>query len=553
MKKLNLTVVLLAIGFVPLLISSFIVCIIMASTVSKNLEESVYNKLYVASDGLRQYYQYDIEKGGIESVEYEHDYVDMFTSEDIQLTLFIGDERFITSARNDKGERNEGTKMDAKIWSEVSSGRDYKGDHVNIGGKDYYVYYTPLYDADGKVVGSAWAGEPETEVKANIFKVIALMVVITAISLIIFGIIIFLISLRIVKALQGMVSEVTLLSEGNLTSTNIPSSAIKEVGILGDTTVSLKNKLSEVVSGIKNDIETLLDSSENMDKSSSESSDSLVNLNSAIEGVANGASSMAEDVQNAAESVTEVTGNVDGINEAVASTLSAMDIMNENSNKVVKDFDELIKGTDLSIEELSDISEKMSSVANAVKKVSEAAGKINEIASQTNLLSLNASIEAARAGEAGRGFAVVAGEISALSDQSNTAASEISNIMSDLKDQTDVAVEAINKLSNIMKKQGDISNKSQNSLNELIQAIDETKNHVALVKSNSDAVSGQCDNLNSVIQNLSAISEENAASAEETAAMLNQIASNTEDVANISKEVKNIAESLDNLTGYFKI
>ena len=77
-KKLSLTSVLLMIGFVPLIVSGLIICLITSGSVTGHLEEMVYQKLYVAADGLRQYYQYDIDTGA--EIQYEHDYVDMLKS-----------------------------------------------------------------------------------------------------------------------------------------------------------------------------------------------------------------------------------------------------------------------------------------------------------------------------------------------------------------------------------------------------------------------------------------------------------------------------------------
>src|SRR5690606_26167193 len=85
--------------------------------------------------------------------------------------------------------------------------------------------------------------------------------------------------------------------------------------------------------------------------------------------------------------------------------------------------------------------------------VNEIIRTINYIAKQTNLLSLNATIEAARAGEYGSGFAVVADEIRQLSDQSQVAASQISEIIKEIIEQTKETVNTARRAEEIVASQ----------------------------------------------------------------------------------------------------
>jgi methyl-accepting chemotaxis protein len=76
------------------------------------------------------------------------------------------------------------------------------------------------------------------------------------------------------------------------------------------------------------------------------------------------------------------------------------------------------------VQELSSRTQNVSETLSAVKTNNQ---QIATIANQVNTLAINAKIEAARAGEAGRGFAVVAEAINDLSQQTRSAAVQISD------------------------------------------------------------------------------------------------------------------------------
>ena len=109
---------------------------------------------------------------------------------------------------------------------------------------------------------------------------------------------------------------------------------------------------------------------------------------------------------------------------------------------------EMMKTIKESVEYTSGVVE---SLGEKLKNIDTFVDTIAGIATQTNLLSLNASIEAARAGEMGKGFAVVASEISQLAEQSNQAASNITELINDITKQSEEAVESMkNGAKNVM-------------------------------------------------------------------------------------------------------
>ena len=240
-------------------------------------------------DGLRKYYQYDLDAGN--ELPYEHDYVDMLKDKDVEMTIFIGDTRFVTSALNEKGERNEGTQMDPKIWEKVKAGQDVNADNVIIGGKPYYVYYMPLRDNSGQVVGAAWAGQPEVDVRASINSVILTMVLVFIVAIVIFAVIIVIVARRVVGSISTVISSVVALSDGDLSHNEQATSAIREIDDIGSNVFGLSNKLKEIVGDVKN-------------ASTQETGASMEELNATVNGLA----AAADNLNNVASRLDDELG-----------------------------------------------------------------------------------------------------------------------------------------------------------------------------------------------------------------------------------------------------
>ena len=550
-KRLPLASVLLMIGFIPLITSTIITCLITAKTVTAHLEDSVYEKLLVAADGLYKYYQYDLDAGN--EIPYEHDYVDMFKDRGVEMTLFMGDTRLMTSALNDKGERNEGTKMAPDIWQRVQAGEKVHASGVNIGGTNYFVYYIPLKDASGKVVGAAWAGESENEVNANIRNVMILLFIVAFVTIVVFAAIIFIVSKKVKASLDSVANTVESLSTGDLTDADRESSAIREINDIGENVNNLHEKLKEIVGSAKEASALAGSQAKELAETSQQISDTSDAVSNAVQDMAKGANDQAETVQKATENIGLLSDAIQTVADNSEQLAGAAAEMNDASSQSAEALHKLSSNMEAMGAAVKDIAETMQETNNAVSSVNEKVDGITSIASQTNLLALNASIEAARAGEAGRGFAVVAEEIGKLATESAQTAQEIRDEMSRLLVHAKAAGQKTEEITGIGSDVADVLDETSATINTLIANVGSTVDGVNNISGLTEECNASKEEIVDAMSSLSAISQENAASTEETGASMEELNATVNGLAAAAESLHEAAEKLDAELSFFKL
>ncbi len=180
MKKTGFTMrkMLMMFCLIPLFVSLGIMTVTCVVYMRQSLEEQTKQLLQVSCAGVYEYYAYDLVNSD-EDVEiddvftYDTEYIDHLQNMDVDLTLFKGDTRFLTSIKDDSGKRIEGTKAsDAVIQTVINEGKEFYSDDVVINGKDYYVYYIPLKTPEGKVIGMVLSGKTQEAVHGMLQRMI---------------------------------------------------------------------------------------------------------------------------------------------------------------------------------------------------------------------------------------------------------------------------------------------------------------------------------------------------------------------------------------------
>lgn len=545
----------LCVGIIPMLLGVMIIAMVITGSLRSNLKDDVKDSLRVAASQLNEYFKYDVlVNGKIDYEEYaDHEYIESLQKEGIELTLFEGDTRFITSLKKDDGSYNEGSKAAADIYAEVKSGKDYTEEGVMINGTGYFVYYEPIYDGNKQFWGMAFAGKPEEMVKKEIQKVIALVAVCTIGLIVVLSIIIIILANKLAKTLAFTSEAISNLADGNLDTSFDSYSFINEFNGLVQSGDKLQKQLLSAVGGAKNTSSSLSSAVATVDELSANSAEGTSQIARAVSELATTAQSMAETVQEAnatvidmGESIDRITSNVSDMNKSSEASMDA--------NKTAMEYmGKLTEASNKSAKSVETITVKIAECSESAEKIKTATDAITEISSQTNLLSLNASIEAARAGESGRGFAVVAGEIQKLAEQSSSSATEIQSVIDEILDKVKECVAQAAEMTEVINDQVKFLNETSTKIN----AMSETGRELA---EGAKAISGEAKSLNKLkeivlasISDLSAISEENAASSQEVTASVDNIASAVESTKEESETMRQLAEDLSSRMEFFKM
>ncbi|MBN8236306.1 globin-coupled sensor protein [Halobacillus kuroshimensis] len=157
------------------------------------------------------------------------------------------------------------------------------------------------------------------------------------------------------------------------------------------------------------------------------------------------------------------------------------------------------------IREISGDMEKLSRIAEEISKIVTI---VSSIAEQTNLLSLNASIEAARAGEHGAGFTVVAAEVRKLSEQTQTSAAEVSQLIHSTSGQIHNVSGHVGSIDEMIAEGADSMEQINHFFTEIVTAMGQNKAYNASMEEELQHFSYVIDEINDAVGKVAASSQQ---------------------------------------------
>lgn len=168
----------------------------------------------------------------------------------IEISVLYDNVRFLTTIRNEKGDRILGTFCNDIIREDVlGTGNSQFYDNVIISGEDYFCYYQPLKNSDGRIVGMIGVAKASSTVKSESLQAVVPVIVFGTIIIILIGVIMFAYAERLTKDLLKLNKYVGEVAKGNL-QTNLDNSLTKrgdELSQMGSSIMIMQRELRKLI------------------------------------------------------------------------------------------------------------------------------------------------------------------------------------------------------------------------------------------------------------------------------------------------------------------
>ncbi len=326
-----------------------------------------------------------------------------------------------------------------------------------------------------------------------------------------------------------------------------------ELGTMAQAMQEMNEKVRALMRNVAQTAEYLAASSEELTSSAEQAADVSQSIAESIVKVAGACSEQFDDVQTANEHTKKLTqhmqdfeGNLEETGQQVQKT---SDVATEGRQGVAT----AVTGMQSIQTNVSHIAELIEGLGENSKQIGEIVDTIAGIAEQTNLLALNAAIEAARAGEHGRGFAVVADEVRKLAEQSQEAASEISERIGRIQSSTQEAVDAMHQgLSEVMDGTKTVQG-AGTSFDGIASMVGKVAAASQAMQSSVERLTQSIGHIDAAVEEINTKSRSVADEAQTVSAATEEETASMHEIADASRKLAEQAQNLQNAIAVFKI
>ena len=553
----------LALSLLPMIIVCALVATVGSRALEAGIEEQIEKALQIVGVSVDETYTnlYEgdytrdkggkVRKGGV-AISGDTQLIDGLQEKTgFQVSFLYGNMRLITTLTKPEGGRINGTGLETEIYEQVQTGEPLFLKDCDISEVDYYVYYQPLINSDGSVIGAIEVATPVQGVQDTIHTQVKDIILIAVACVLVAAVLVSVLSRSMVKTIHFL----GRIVNGELDAEPDEKQCRKkdELGDVYRISVKLQKTLHTIVTDIKDSADNLTVSSNKLIKMAQDTQESVNDVYQAVGEISEGARNQADETTDANTNVVRIGEQIEYISDKVNSLTDYAGRMAEAEKASEEIMKELNSSNESTKESVLRVAEQIKDMNGAIQNITKAVSMIQDIADETDLLSLNASIEAARAGEAGRGFAVVAEQISKLADQSKRSATEIEQIIQNIMESSGRMVEIMGEVEANMNHQQSKLEETGVKTAAVADGVENSLQHIDGIREKMDVLGQSGSAIRDVVEGLSAISEQNAASADSTMQAAHGMSDTMTELMNSSENLLALADKLEKVLDVFKV
>jgi methyl-accepting chemotaxis protein len=177
--------------------------------------------------------------------------------------------------------------------------------------------------------------------------------------------------------------------------------------------------------------QTLNESAQKLSLSANELKEASNDLSSSTKEQYSSVEQIASALDEISQMANRSSDNIDNLLNISEENLKSADNSRENILNLAGALKAIEESERMILNQVEHNGEQLNIILTFINDIKNKTKLIDDIVFQTKLLSFNASVEAARAGEQGKGFAVVAEEVGKLASSSGSTSKEISDMLND--------------------------------------------------------------------------------------------------------------------------
>jgi len=439
-----------------------------------------------------------------------------------------------------------------KITNNVLSGQSGFKKYKNIEGDQVYSAYTPVALPGSSDSWGVVTVEKASDALAFSESVRTLNLGLSAVLVLIVGVISLFISSKITKPIEELENLMSKASNGDL---NVKSTykSKNEIGRLSDGFNTMLENFRGLITETQQASNEVQDYSQRMNSAMDEAESVIHNISKSIDEVSQAALQQAKGAEQGLTESLQLSEELDVMAENIDSSNSASEIIMTMSGEGAKSMQILSDKNIETVEMSEQVFDAVSSLSSKTNEIITVVDAISGISDQTNLLALNASIEAARAGEHGRGFAVVAEEVRKLAESTGESTENVRRIIDSVRDDIREAQKTIQSNNNVIDSQSKAVKESLETFDSINSSVSQMADITQTLSRSLERVMQSRSAFIETIEGVSATSEETAASVDDVTNMTERQNVAITDINKLADHLNVLSESLQSTLEKFSV